>query len=108
MKLGDLIQRWTNNRWHSPLHRVVNSSLLSAPIPSITEGKEDKPLPGSEALNSSRNYPRQAIVFFSGPMEEVLISPLANVTAESSIVFEPIKSIDFLLMKINATNQSTV
>lgn len=53
VNVGDLLMRWTNDRWLSNLHRVAN--------------------PPPEAIGSSR---RQSIAFFSNPREDVLIEAL--------------------------------
>ena len=61
---GDLLQRWTNDRWVSPLHRVAG------------------PQPCSPAAQRSRT----ALVFFSGPMADALITvcPAACVTSTTT------------------------
>lgn len=88
VNVGDLMQRWTNDRWHSPLHRVV-----------------------SPANQSNMPVPRQAIVFFSGPLSDVEVSPLAvsqtalipTVDAEAPR-YPPIRSGEHLLLKIARSN----
>lgn len=88
VNVGDLMQRWTNDRWHSPLHRVV-----------------------SPANQSTMPVPRQAIVFFSGPLSEVEVSPLSlsqtgsNPTADAEAPrYPPIRSGEHLLLKIARSN----
>lgn len=49
VNLGDVMERWTNNRWKSTLHRVIN--------------------PGEKC-----NKRRQAIVFFHNPNDNAMIS----------------------------------
>jgi isopenicillin N synthase-like dioxygenase len=86
---GDLIQRWTNDRWHSPLHRVVNAQ---------------------DGRGAGRS--RQALVFFTGPLEQCLIEPFAECCkrnendgdSEESRRYPSILAGDHLLMKLNRTN----
>ena len=54
INIGDLLMRWTNDRWLSTLHRVVN--------PTATSGKSG---------------PRLSIVFFNHPNYDVLIECIA-------------------------------
>ena len=54
VNIGDLLMRWTNDRWLSNLHRVVN--------PPLDDG---------------RNAPRLSIAFFNHPNWNVLVECLA-------------------------------
>ena len=54
VNIGDLLMRWTNDRWLSNLHRVVNPPLAGG-----------------------RNGPRLSIAFFNHPNYDVLIECLA-------------------------------
>ena len=54
VNIGDLLMRWTNDRWLSNLHRVVNSPL-----------------------GDSQSRPRLSIAFFNHPNYDVLIECLA-------------------------------
>jgi isopenicillin N synthase-like dioxygenase len=54
VNIGDLLMRWTNDRWLSNLHRVVNPPL-----------------------NDGRNAPRLSIAFFNHPNWDVLIESVA-------------------------------
>mmetsp|Transcript_3925 Transcript_3925/g.6157 ORF Transcript_3925/g.6157 Transcript_3925/m.6157 type:complete len:334 (-) Transcript_3925:31-1032(-) len=80
---GDLLQRWTNGRWLSPVHRVAS------------------PRPRSEAAARSR----VSIVFFSGPMNDSLIStiPSCMPSTEGGTTYEPVVARDYLMSKINPT-----
>lgn len=90
VNVGDLLQRWTNDRWHSAMHRVV------------------APLSGSPGSILSR----YAQVFFSGPFEDVLIESIPGLQEtifdDSSILevvkYEPILSGDHLKSKLSRTN----
>ncbi len=69
INIGDMMQRWTNDRWMSTVHRVVNP-------------------PGD-----ARGSRRQSLVFFHSPNENALIQPLATcVSADNPARYEPILS----------------
>lgn len=55
VNIGDLLMRWTNDRWLSNLHRVVNPPLTGAPA-----------------------RPRLSIAFFNHPNYDVLVECLAS------------------------------
>lgn len=65
VNIGDLMARWTNNRWKSTVHRVVN--------------------PPREAATISR---RQSIVFFHHPNEDATIECLPTCT-NGAVLYEP-------------------
>lgn len=77
---GDLFQRWTNDRWVSPIHRVLN--------------------PSTHATES--NKPRKSVVFFTGPMEDTVISVIPGIT--ESPRYEPVLCKDYFLSKISPTS----
>lgn len=69
INIGDMMQRWTNDRWMSTVHRVVNP-------------------PGD-----ARSSRRQSLVFFHSPNENALIQPLDTcVSADNPPRYEPILS----------------
>jgi isopenicillin N synthase-like dioxygenase len=77
INLGDLMARWTNDRWLSTLHRVAN--------------------PPEEAKGGSR---RLSIVFFHHPNYDATISCLPTcVEAGSAPLYEPITVSDYYSMK---------
>lgn len=77
---GDLIQQWTNDRWLSPLHRVVN--------------KEDS------------GRARQSLVFFTGPLRGCLITPFPScISEEEACKHEPIIAGDHLRAKLDRTSK---
>ncbi len=79
VNLGDMMMRWTNDRWVSTLHRVVN--------------------PPQGVWQRSR---RQSLVFFHNPNPEVVISCLPGCcTAERPAKYPPISAGEFLWMKAN-------
>lgn len=81
VNLGDLMQRWTNDRWRSTLHRVVN------PPPS--------------ASGSTR---RQSIAFFHQPNWDAMVTCLPSCLAPGeSPHHPPIASGPHLLQKYQRT-----
>ena len=132
---GDLIQRWTNDIWHSPLHRVVTSRAatgepphqLITPTTSATttttastssslQQQGDDSLASTTASISSAaasQLSRQAIVFFTGPLEDCVIEGLDPQEMRNVDVtgmrerYPPMRAGDHLLMKIKKTNLSS-
>ncbi len=91
---GDLFQRWTNDHWHSALHRVVHSSVY----------REDDSLLGEATV--ADHVCRYSLVFFTGPLAESVIESIEGINdAESAPRYPPIKSHDHLLFKLNRTNK---
>jgi len=81
---GDLIQVWTNDRWRSPLHRVV------APTASADGG----PSPA-----------RLSLVFFTGPKDDALISALPCCCgADNPPKYAPVSAKEHLLAKLGRSN----
>eukprot|EP01041_Mallomonas_annulata_P007700 gene7700-15758_t len=80
---GDLIQRWTNDRWKSAVHMV------------------SKPQHGS----LTATHPRVSLVFFTGPVNNALIStlPLPD-QVQGTSKYPPIGSKDHLLLKLKRSN----
>jgi hypothetical protein len=111
---GDLIQRWTNDYWHSPLHRVVTSAAVdnqSAADNTAAEEASPAPTPAPVDIASAAVASRQAIVFFTGPLEDCIVEALdpslmrnVPLSAMSATRYPPIRSGDHLLMKLNRTN----
>jgi isopenicillin N synthase-like dioxygenase len=81
VNLGDLMAQWTNDRWRSTLHRVVN--------------------PPSEVAYESR---RHSLVFFHQPNFDALIEclPTCRVAGEPG-KYAPVTSGDHLLDKLAKT-----
>jgi isopenicillin N synthase-like dioxygenase len=81
VNLGDLMQRWTNDRWRSTLHRVVN--------------------PPPDAHGRSR---RQSIAFFHQPNWDALIECIPScLAAGEKPRHAPIASGPHLMMKYRST-----
>lgn len=78
---GDLIQVWSNDRWRSPPHRVVN------------------PPPGSTPRS------RLSLVFFTGPDEETMIEALPGTHGpDRPKRYEPVLAREHLRRKLQAGN----
>jgi len=78
VNIGDMLMRWTNDRWISTLHRVVNPSR-------------------DEALGSSR----LSMVFFHMPNYDTLISCLQNCAGPGNPArYPPVSVGDYKLMKV--------
>ena len=81
INIGDLMARWTNDRWVSTLHRVVN--------------------PPAETLTSSR---RQSIVFFQQPNWDAEIACIETCLGRNERPsYGPIESGAHLMQKFGNT-----
>jgi isopenicillin N synthase-like dioxygenase len=81
VNIGDLMQRWTNDRWVSTLHRVVN--------PSAEEGGLAR---------------RQSLAFFHQPNWSAEIACLeACLSPDEKPKYEPVLSGPYLMSKFRAT-----
>lgn len=79
INIGDLMMRWTNDRWISTVHRVINP-------------------PRDHAVGSRR----QSMVFFHNPNNDALIAPLPGcVDAGRPAKYEPITAGEHLAIKTN-------
>ncbi len=82
---GDLLQRWTNDRWISNVHRVVN--------------------PPIESRGSSR---RLSIVFFTGPRDDAVIACLPGCASQDMPArYPPITAGDHIRAKIRQTYETS-
>jgi isopenicillin N synthase-like dioxygenase len=80
INVGDLLARWTNDRWLSTLHRVVNPPRAQA--------------------NAAR---RLSLVFFTGPNRDAVIESLPTcLGADTPAKYPPVRAIDHVLGKIRA------
>ena len=83
VNIGDLMARWTNDRWVSTLHRVVN--------------------PPQDRFAGSR---RQSLVFFHNPNYDAVIEGLPTCrNGGGKAKYPPITSGDYLRMKFVATQR---
>jgi isopenicillin N synthase-like dioxygenase len=77
VNIGDLMARWTNDRWISTLHRVV--------------------VPQDETHRTKR---RQSTVFFHNPNPNTVVSCLETcVSADNPAKYPPVVTEEFFLMK---------
>jgi isopenicillin N synthase-like dioxygenase len=85
VNIGDLMMHWTNDRWVSTLHRVMN--------------------PPRDAALGSR---RQSVVFFFQPNYDALIECLPScVSADNPARYEPVTSGEHRLRKFLRTVSAT-
>jgi isopenicillin N synthase-like dioxygenase len=86
---GDLMERWSNGRWKSDVHRVV------APPIDPQKSKEA----GKEILKT-----RYSIPFFAAPDPDALIEPLPGCWDEKNNPkkYEPITAHDYVMMRMAA------
>lgn len=77
---GDVIQRWTNDRWRSNVHRVIN------PPRSLTGSSE-----------------RYSIVLFTGPDPAATIACLPGCAADGVEHYAPIVALDHVREKVRLT-----
>lgn len=117
---GDVIQRWTNDRWHSPLHRVVgnrrhiprslpsNSSSINSGDGFFSKAAEEVSTALKGGAIAKDFSSRWTLVFFSGPLADnivqVLDCPAVMSQPDRPAKYEPIRSGDYLMMKLNKTN----
>ena len=81
VNIGDLLMRWTNDRWLSNMHRVVNPPL-----------------------DPGRNRPRLSIAFFNHPNWDVMIEGLAPA---GEATYPPVMSGDYRDLKYAKTGFAT-
>jgi isopenicillin N synthase-like dioxygenase len=82
INVGDLLSRWTNDRWRSTLHRVIN--------------------PPRDAAGPTQ---RLSIVFFTGPDRSAEIGVLPScVSAEQPAKYGPVIAGDYVRAKIAASH----
>lgn len=81
INIGDLMARWTNDRWRSTLHRVVN--------------------PPRDARGPTR---RLSLVLFTGPNKDAIIEGLPTcVDADHPAKYPPVRAIDYIQEKLDAS-----
>ncbi len=85
INIGDLIARWTNDRWRSTLHRVVN--------------------PPRDAAKARR----LSLVFFSGPNDDALIECLPTCKSGSNPAkYGPVIARQYILSKLDRSMPETL
>ncbi len=81
INVGDLIACWTNDRWRSTLHRVVN--------------------PPRSTLGQSR---RLSLVYFTGPHADAMIECLPTCQSpDNPARYQPVRAGAYIQAKINAS-----
>jgi len=81
INIGDLVSRWTNGRWRSTLHRVVN--------------------PPRDAHASTR---RLSLVFFSGPNDDAIIECLPTCQGpDRPVLYPPVVARDYIRAKLDSS-----
>lgn len=80
---GDLIQRWTNDKWKSAMHRVKKPSVGSA----------------------AAAHKRQSIAFFTAPRSEAVITCIEGINGPAK--YPPITCGEHVRMKIERTTTSS-
>lgn len=81
INIGDLMQRWTNNRWRSTIHRVINPTQQHDP--------------------TSR---RQSIAYFHQPNWDAMISTIPTcINQDASAQFADVLSGPYLMSKFTST-----
>ncbi|MBV8534925.1 MAG: isopenicillin N synthase family oxygenase [Alphaproteobacteria bacterium] len=79
VNIGDLMARWTNDRWRSTLHRVVN--------------------PPRNARGPTR---RLSLILFTGPNKDALIEALPScVDAAHPAKYPPVRAMDYIQSKFD-------
>ncbi|HTY68610.1 MAG TPA: 2OG-Fe(II) oxygenase family protein [Alphaproteobacteria bacterium] len=81
LNIGDLMARWTNDRWRSTLHRVMN--------------------PPRDLTGSTQ---RLSLVFFSGPNDDALIECLPSCAdAAHPAKYPPVRAAEYVASKLAAS-----
>ena len=88
VNLGDLMSRWTNDRWRSTPHRVI----------------------GPSKINNDHYYPsRQSIAFFCQINPEEIVTCIPTCSSEDHpSKYPPIKSWDLIMQKYLASTQKKI
>ena len=83
VNIGDLMARWTNDRWTSTMHRVVN------------------PPPGSGPAAR-----RQSIVFFHKPNDDTLVEPIPTCLGDDGPRYAPVLAGEYMIEKGRKQDES--
>ena len=104
---GDLIQRWTNDRWVSNVHRVVNPPLKSPLRSSLARGPATTTSPanashaGEEGHGQAEASTRRlSIVLFTGPNLDAVIETLPTCGQPK---YPPVITGDHVAQRVAAT-----
>lgn len=95
INLGDLMARWTNDKWVSTMHRVVTPPLDAGALPS-------SPCASASLMCVCAGRPcrRQSMAFFHNINAEHMVSCIDTCKSESNPPkYAPIKAFDLLMQK---------
>jgi len=91
INLGDLMQRWTNDKWTSTLHRVV-----------ATDNNADNDRAGDGGQKLFKSARRQSIAFFVNMNGNAIVMPLETCVDETHpSKYIPIKASEHLIQRHN-------
>lgn len=93
--IGDLLMRWTNDRWVSNIHRVLNSPRDTA---------RTKGAPGEDTRAASR----MSIAFFHHPNYDAKIECIPGCAGDAPPKYEPVLSGEFRNYKYTVTRDRKV
>jgi isopenicillin N synthase-like dioxygenase len=99
---GDLIQRWTNDRWISNIHRVVNPPRVVLPPPSATHSRASghRQRADARAGEAGLSTRRLSVVLFTGPNLDAVIETLPTCGPSK---YPPIVTGDHVTQRVVAT-----
>jgi isopenicillin N synthase-like dioxygenase len=104
INLGDLMARWTNDKWVSTLHRVVNPAEVAADD-CLAGSAGNGTCAAAQSPDSFKKTRRQSIAFFYNVNPDAVIESLPSRYVEDGPGKYPaVVAGDFLLMKHLAAN----
>ena len=104
---GDLIQRWTNGRWRSNIHRVLKKRVTKSRGERAAAGGDSADGPAVVQGNPNDPSMMLSIVYFTGPANDTVCDPkdLRDLGGDvSGCVYEPVVAGEWLQMKLARSN----